>query len=99
MKSTSKTGIIHNDTPAALNFQVGSTSSTPGINGYYGGYEYNYEQNVWDSSENVETYLEEHEMPDDEPDCSCGGPIMTAEHDFSEATESYDVSWDTHLRP
>lgn len=24
---------------------------------------------------------------------------MTAEHDFSEATESYDVSWDTHLRP
>jgi len=29
----------------------------------------------------------------DDANCECGGPVMTAEHDFTGADKAYKVSW------
>jgi hypothetical protein len=53
------------------------------------------------SVEEIEAYIESVGEPEaDDAVCQCGGPVLTAEKDFTGATESYQVIWeDEHDTP
>jgi hypothetical protein len=48
---------------------------------------------ILDDSTKIDAYLDTATHPDEGVTCECGGSFMTAEQDFSDATNGFDVYW------